>query len=163
MEQLEQERKAEARGIGENVPKVPKLDTNRKPKRRRIKRYGKDFCPGYGKPLSRPPTPSEITRFLGYCDTKTSPGHWLWTGHCDDKGYGQFWFDGKQVWSHRFSTQVFKGILQIGEQAAHDHDRCAFAGCVNPLCLGGLDISANTAEGNRRRKRERERDEPAPF
>jgi hypothetical protein len=120
-------------------------------------------------PLERPPTPREITRFLSYVNTATSPGHWIWTGYTDHKGYGQFWFNGKQVWAHRFSLEVFKGVLEIGLQAHHDRTACGISSCVNPSCLAPATAEANGREGalwqhhSQHHSQNNGKEAPAPF
>jgi hypothetical protein len=73
---------------------------------------------------------------------------WLWTGHKDRKGYGQFKFQGVAKWAHRWSYATFIAPIPAGETINH---KCANPSCVNPEHLHPMSRSENTAEGNRRR------------
>jgi hypothetical protein len=120
--------------------------------RRKGKRWGKDFRPPVGLPLHSTPSPSDIIRFLSHVKVDPCSGCWLWGAAISKrKGYGQFKFAGKMVWAHRFSVQVLKGVLQMGQQAGHKHDICSNPHCVNPAHLQAEDVSDNAADANYRR------------
>jgi hypothetical protein len=73
--------------------------------------------------------------------------HWVWTGHTDDKGYGQFWIGKSAQWAHRVAYVLFVGPLADGEEVGHS---CNNPSCVNPEHLCKQSKSENVAEGNRR-------------
>ena len=60
---------------------------------------------------------------------------WLWIGAKNNKGYGSFRFNNKNMSAHRFSYQNFKGEIPEGLYVCHD---CDIPACVNPehLTLG---------------------------
>ena len=60
-------------------------------------------------------------------------GCWEWRGFINPKtGYGQFWVNGKDMLSHRFSYEMFNGI--IPSKLVVDHI-CKNRKCVNPFHL----------------------------
>ena len=54
---------------------------------------------------------------------------WLWTGHKNNKGYGQINIDSKTVGAHRYSYQLHKGEIPKGKHILHT---CFTPACVNP-------------------------------
>ncbi len=71
---------------------------------------------------------SIINRFEKYIDK--SGECWLWTGTFSKNGYGQFWYEGKHIDSHRFSY-----LLANGELPTHPlvvRHKCKPKNCVNP-------------------------------
>lgn len=101
------------------------------------------------------PHPEDITRFLSFVKFENETEHWLWTGYCDPKGYGQFTFNNKKVWAHRWSYAVWKRPLPPNLTVEHV---CRNPSCVNPWHLELRTNSENSAEGNRNRGTE-----PTPF
>jgi hypothetical protein len=83
-----------------------------------------------GTPQRLRPTPAEFMRFLAFVELDADAGCWLWTGNCCKKGYGRFWWRGRQHWAHRWSRQSFRGKFKSGIQA--DHRRKCPRNCVNP-------------------------------
>lgn len=96
--------------------------------------------------------PRVIRRLLAKVEERD--GCWVWTGHVDRKGYGQIKFDGRAHWVHRIAFAAFRERIPLGMTI---HHTCYTPGCCNPDHLKLATISANTAEGNRRRA-----DENAP-
>lgn len=86
---------------------------------------------GYGKTLSRQPNPKELVRILRKVRLDKKTGCWVWTGHTDDKGYGQVKFNGRAHWVHRLIFQVFKGRLKNRIEAGHRLE-CSNTTCCNP-------------------------------
>ena len=54
---------------------------------------------------------------------------WLWTARCNHKGYGQFRYEGKKVYSHRLAFEWAHGEIPEGMQVDH---RCFQRNCVRP-------------------------------
>lgn len=78
--------------------------------------------------------------------TQRSEGCWFWLGPLYPKGYGSFWYQGRNVGAHRAAYELFVGPVPPGLSVCH---RCDVPCCVNPehLFLGTardnlLDASA---------------------
>jgi hypothetical protein len=96
--------------------------------------------------------PADLVRFLAKVAVCPVTGCWIWTGHKDSKGYGQFHFAGAARWAHRVVYATFRGPLKFGEEV--DHKRpCHNPQCVCPWHLRKLTHSENSADANRRRQR----------
>lgn len=54
---------------------------------------------------------------------------WLWQRRLDAKGYGQFWYDGRNVRVHRFAYEFLVGPIPDGLVIDH---LCRVRHCVNP-------------------------------
>ena len=94
------------------------------------------------------PDPTAEERFLDKVEV-SERGCWIWTGHLDKKGYGQFWYEGRAVWAHRWSLWYWTGAMLDG---LHSHHECRNPSCVNPEHLAPLTNGDNAAMGNRFRK-----------
>lgn len=67
---------------------------------------------------------------------------WYYTGRLDPKGYGIFWWDGKNRLAHRMAHYFFNGVLLpssiLLDHICHDPDmcdggsECPHRSCVNP-------------------------------
>lgn len=79
-------------------------------------------------------TGADLQRFMNFVDVDPKCGCWLWTGYCDEHGYGQFWWHGKMHWAHRWSLAAFKGDIPRNYDADH-HDNCRNPTCVAPFHL----------------------------
>jgi hypothetical protein len=106
------------------------------------------------------PDPLDIIRFLQKVRLKTDTECWLWTGHVDDKGYGQFKWKGKAYWSHRWSYAVFRRPLIGGLTVEH---KCRTPSCVNPYHLELLTNVANVANQSNHRYPKPEPEDETPF
>lgn len=65
-----------------------------------------------------------------------SNGCWLWTGRCDEKGYGRVGFGGRaNIGAHRVAWELTQGPVPLGLCVLH---RCDTPSCCNPdhLFLG---------------------------
>jgi len=96
----------------------------------------------------RPVPLADVRRFFEKVDNALDRQCWLWTGHTDRKGYGQFKWRGKARWAHRWIYELMVGPIEEGLTL---HHKCGNPGCVRPGHLTPLTVSENTAEGNRRR------------
>lgn len=81
--------------------------------------------------MTRPARP-ELTPTRFWAKVQLSPGCWLWTAARAGKGYGAFYFDGKQGYAHRYVWQLFFGSAPNGLWVLH---RCDTPTCVNPYHL----------------------------
>ena len=70
---------------------------------------------------------------------------WLWTAVTNDRGYGQFWFDGKMVKPHRWIYEAEVG--PIAEGLVIDH-LCRTRNCVRPSHLEPVQQLVNVRRGN---------------
>lgn len=100
-------------------------------------------------PKSIPPvSDADKSRFERFVDR----GHrlndcWLWTGHKNSKGYGQFRLKERAHWAHRVAYRIFNGPIPDGMQI---HHTCANVGCVNPAHLEPLTPTENSLERHAR-------------
>ena len=98
-----------------------------------------------GKRFPKPrPSVSDLRRFLA--KVRQERWCWVWRGHHDANGYGQFWFRGRAVWAHRFAYAVFKGTIPDNRDVDH---RCRRHDCVNPQHLRVLGRNGNARDGRR--------------
>jgi len=81
-------------------------------------------------------------RFFKYVNkTETC---WLWTGNCKNTGHGQFRYNEKSVYSHRFSWLLAGHTIPEGLCVCHaPHSICGHRNCVNPQHLRVDTIAAN--------------------
>jgi hypothetical protein len=114
-----------------------------------------------GKPLPFQPEPADLIRFLSRIELADPPDDadvdgkcWIWTGHCDEQGYGQIKVKGRAVWVHRFAQEAFRGPLSHGLEVDH---KCRVRNCCNPAHAGQETPTFNRTNTRRRRR------EPAPF
>lgn len=68
---------------------------------------------------------------------------WEWKGATTATGYGNFWFEGRQVLAHRMSFSLFKGKIPEGLVVMH---MCDNPNCVNPAHLSLGTHSDNTQD-----------------
>lgn len=119
------------------------------------------------KPLSVALTFLELARFFRFVAESATltaadgtPCH-MWTGHTDDKGYGQFRWGRQAQWAHRVSYAHWNGDIPPLLTVEHT---CRHPGCVRPSHLTLLTRVENTRRGNAARVVEVELiEEPAPF
>lgn len=84
--------------------------------------------------------PSDIRRFMGKVKLSSDCECWMWKGHCDDKGYGQFRYKHRAYWAHRISFAIFRRPLIPSLTVEH---KCRNPSCVNPWHLELLTNQEN--------------------
>ena len=90
-----------------------------------------------------------IRRFMSF--VKFTNTCWLWTGYCNEAGYGMFFLKPKTRFAHRVSYWLFKGDIKYHEfdemdTIVIDH-LCNTKGCMNPAHLEAVTQSVNTLRG----------------
>lgn len=79
-----------------------------------------------------------LKRFFGKVDKTESC--WLWTGSVDHRGYGRFYFRGRNYLAHRAAHELLIG--PISEGLTIDH-LCRVKTCVNPDHLEPVTLLEN--------------------
>jgi hypothetical protein len=115
---------------------------------------------GLAKPMNFQPTPDELRRFLRR--VRHVDGHWLWTGHKDEDGYGQIKLRGRAYWTHRFSYAAFRGPIPAAI-TVHHLPSCLVHACCCPWHLGLLTPEGNGHEGACRQHGREPDEELVPF
>jgi len=86
-------------------------------------------------------------RFWSKVDkTSSLNGCWLWTASTAGTfggGYGQFWYNGRNHFAHRFSWIIKNGLIPEGLQVHHN---CP--GGDNPLCVNPDHLWLGTQQDN---------------
>lgn len=86
-------------------------------------------------------------RFFAKVDVSTIDQCWLWTAHLNNKGYGEFSFNGKVALAHRVAYELF--VEPIPEGLVIDHVRSR--GCVSTACVNPAHLEPVTQRENMRR------------
>lgn len=95
---------------------------------------------------------SDITRFwkkvqrTDYC--------WTWTGRPNEKGYGRFGINYRNVFAHRFSWLITHGDIPEGLNVLHK--------CDNPICVRPDHLFLGTIADNNEDMRSKGRAAPMP-
>ena len=79
---------------------------------------------------------------------------WEWTTGKTGGGYGQFWFNGKTQYAHRFSYELHHGPIPPGEGY---HGTCVCHHCDNPSCVNPDHLYIGTQQDNMDDKAEKGR------
>jgi hypothetical protein len=69
-------------------------------------------------------------KILGNVTIDKTSGCWNWNGYLDDRGYGKFKLNGRQIGAHRASYLLFCGAIPDGLCVCH---RCDNGSCMYPL------------------------------
>lgn len=69
----------------------------------------------------------------------------LWTGKINNRGYGVFWWRGRDIYAHRAAWEMQVGPIPAGLQIDH---RCRVRRCVNVDHLEPVTGSVNQRRGH---------------
>ena len=83
-----------------------------------------------------------LRRFLSKCIVDPQSGCRVWQNGTVGKWYPAMYVEGRMVYAHRLSYELFVGPIPEGHQVHHR--------CLNPLCVNPDHLEATTAERNRR-------------
>ncbi len=67
-----------------------------------------------------------------WAKVQKGPGCWVWTASKNNKGYGNFWVEGKCYKSHRLAYEIKHGAIPNSMCVCH---HCDTPSCVNPVHL----------------------------
>ena len=87
---------------------------------------------------------SAIQRFESHYMPVTESGCWLWESNLNDKGYGRFYLDGKNVRAHRWAYEHYREPIPVGLDLDH---LCRVRCCVNPWHLEPVTKGVNVLRG----------------
>lgn len=83
-------------------------------------------------------------RFWEKVEKPSQADCWPWLAGCTSRGYGDFYYDGKQVRAHRFAYELLVGPIPEGLQLDH---LCRVRHCVNPQHLEPVTHRENVLRG----------------
>ncbi|MFA7238188.1 MAG: HNH endonuclease [Phycisphaeraceae bacterium] len=72
--------------------------------------------------------------------SKTETGCWEWTGYLNEKGYGRLRIQGRHLYAHRLSYELFCGPLTDEQMVCHK--------CDNPMCCNPEHLFLGTRGDN---------------
>lgn len=73
-----------------------------------------------------------------------------WQGEINRNGYGRLWFGGHRHMAHKFTYELYVGVIKTGNQIDHlCRNRC----CINPAHLEQVTGLVNVRRVYRRRKK----------
>lgn len=120
----------------------------RVPARLRFLRRNTRRCAACGKFARRdhacikPGMSDDLKRFYAKVDKSGPNDCWPWKAGRAGKGYGQFYFNGRKGYAHRFSYIAHHGPLPRGALALHT--------CDNPICVNPAHLEAGSNKKNLR-------------
>lgn len=100
------------------------------------------------------PTKSDIKRFWKKVDIKGEDECWLYTEGQDSSGYGNFYYQDRQIGAHKFAL-----MLKLGRSLL----KRALHSCDTPLCCNGKHLKEGTASKNTQESYDRGRKAPADL
>lgn len=77
--------------------------------------------------------------------TLSDTGCWLWGGWRNHKGYGMFWYDGRDTPAHRWSYEHLVSEFDLSLDIDH---LCRVRHCVNPDHLEPVTRQVNLLRGD---------------
>ena len=83
-------------------------------------------------------------RFLEKIYPEPNSGCWLWSGAVNNYGYGQIRIDGRIVYAHRYSYELYVSEIPGGMELDH---KCRNPYCVNPNHLEPVTHRENILRG----------------
>jgi hypothetical protein len=83
--------------------------------------------------------------FWSKCIPEPNSGCWLWLAGRNEKGYGQFKWDGRTQRAHRITYLVLVGPVSNGLELDH---KCRIRECCNPAHLEAVTHQINCKRGN---------------
>lgn len=83
-------------------------------------------------------------RFWDKAKPDSATGCWLWTAAKNSPGYGQIYWEGRQVGAHRLAYEVLVGPITPGFHTDH---LCRVHSCVNPAHLEAVTERENILRG----------------
>lgn len=88
--------------------------------------------------------PEPQIRFWSKVNKDTDHACWIWKAGVNNKGYGQFWFEGKLIYAHRVAYELTKGPIPEGLTIDH---LCRNRVCVNPDHMEPVTNGENVLRG----------------
>lgn len=77
----------------------------------------------------------------------TAPGEcWVWTGHCDQNGYGRITVNGRNCFTHRVVYEMLVGPVPEGLESDH---LCRVRNCCRPAHLEPVTHHVNVLRGEK--------------
>ena len=114
--------------------------------REKHERYKRKVC---GLECAKRWHPPVETRFFNKVE-KRENGCWIWTGHCNTRGYPMFYENGEVLVGHRWAYEHWVAAIPKGQILRH---KCDTPACVNPKHLEPGTLQDNSRDALIRRRR----------